>query len=580
MDLTKLSDDDLMALKSGDLTKLSDAGLMSLKGGGAAPAAPQAASEKRKTLPVQQFMGNIGSGLVRGAGSIGATLLTPYDMLAGNTQSAGNPERRKAMDDGLQSLGFQTDAPEFGVAKSVAEVAGTMGVGGSIANTLGRLPGAARAAPVLESIRTAGMSTGLPAATTRMGQAANMLPRMLGGGVTGAAAAGLVDPNAAGAGGVIGAAAPPALKATGELFRAGGRMLAPNVNNRELASKAINQYGIPLGPADVSGSRGTKALRSVLNDAPLVGGIGERQGERVREGFNRAVGQTFGADAPKLTPDVVDAAKGRMGAEFDRIWNRNNLQFDGDLFGKLQELRQSVAKSPQGEAARLSSWLDDIESKMVQGPNGELSMPGEVANRLQSKLRQDAEKATGFLKSDLEDLRKSVIGAFNRSVTPEDAAALTKNRGQYKAFKTVEPILQKSEVGTGGREVGDVPAALLPEAVRKSYGSRVAGSPFADLSQIGSQYLVDRVARTGGGPRAAIQNSALGSALAFGAFNNPLSLAAVPLAAGTQQLLGSPQVLNALMRASQGNPQLANALMNPAIQQAVLRGAPLTASGQ
>jgi len=32
MDLTKLSDDDLMALKSGDLTKLSDAGLMALKG--------------------------------------------------------------------------------------------------------------------------------------------------------------------------------------------------------------------------------------------------------------------------------------------------------------------------------------------------------------------------------------------------------------------------------------------------------------------------------------------------------------------------------------------------------------------
>lgn len=33
MDLTKLSDDDLMALKSGDLTKMSDAGLMALKGG-------------------------------------------------------------------------------------------------------------------------------------------------------------------------------------------------------------------------------------------------------------------------------------------------------------------------------------------------------------------------------------------------------------------------------------------------------------------------------------------------------------------------------------------------------------------
>ena len=50
-------------------------------------------------------LGNIAAGGVRGAGSIGATMLTPYDLLAGNTSSWGNPERRSAMDAGLQELG-------------------------------------------------------------------------------------------------------------------------------------------------------------------------------------------------------------------------------------------------------------------------------------------------------------------------------------------------------------------------------------------------------------------------------------------------------------------------------------------
>ncbi len=47
---------------------------------------------------------NLAAGAVRGASSIGATLLTPYDLLAGNTQSIGNPERRQAIEEGLRTI--------------------------------------------------------------------------------------------------------------------------------------------------------------------------------------------------------------------------------------------------------------------------------------------------------------------------------------------------------------------------------------------------------------------------------------------------------------------------------------------
>ena len=72
MDLSKLSDADLMALKSGDLSKVSDAGLMQLKGG-LAEAPPSKMDQfvaGVKASPVTQAL----YGGVRGAAGIGATL--------------------------------------------------------------------------------------------------------------------------------------------------------------------------------------------------------------------------------------------------------------------------------------------------------------------------------------------------------------------------------------------------------------------------------------------------------------------------------------------------------------------------
>jgi hypothetical protein len=180
-------------------------------------------AQKPERQPVQQFLGNLGAGAIRGAGSIGATLLTPYDLLRGNTKSLGNPERRADMDAALQELGADTGSVAYGAGKLGAEVAGTLGAGGAIANTAARVPMVARnAAPVLEAVRTAGFSTGLPAATTRAGAAGNLALRATGGGVTGAASAGLVNPEDARTGGMIGAALPPALAAGAKVGQAVG----------------------------------------------------------------------------------------------------------------------------------------------------------------------------------------------------------------------------------------------------------------------------------------------------------------------------------------------------------------------
>lgn len=536
----------------------------------AAEPAPQSLGDK-----ITQGVGNLAAGAIRGAGSIGATILAPIDIardaMAGKGLSLeSNRERRQAMDEGLAMMGAQPESWLYKGAKLGGEIAGTAGAGGAIANTLSRVPGAvSTAAPVLDAIRTAGMTAG--GATGLAGAAT----RALGGAVTGGVSAGLVNPNEAGAGALVGAAAPSVVKGLGLAGQAVRKALQPSVNNPSLAKAAIEQYGIPLGPADISGSRFVKAARSVLNDAPIVGAVGEAQGNAVQSGFNRAIGETFGAPAEQLTPKVLDAAKKRMGAEFDRIWGSNALQVDGALIQKLSDIQNAAIKLPRAEGGSLGAEIQDLLSKVVPDASGNLTIPGDVANKFQSYLRRRAEGSTG-LRYELGDLRQSIISAFNRGVSPKDAAALATNRGQYKAFKTVEPLLAGAEAGVAGREVGNVPAGLLPQAVRKSYGANISRSPFADLSQIASQYLVNRTPQTGGSARAAIQNSAIGAALTAGGISNPLVTAAViPAAFGAQKALGSPSISKAMIDASTSPGTIQQLLNDPAFQQALLRIAPV-----
>ena len=78
---------------------------------------PKDSEPEDKRPFIQKLLQDGPAGLVRGAGSIGATLLTPYDLAVGNTKSIGNPERRQAMDDAFKMLGVDTEGMAYGGGK-------------------------------------------------------------------------------------------------------------------------------------------------------------------------------------------------------------------------------------------------------------------------------------------------------------------------------------------------------------------------------------------------------------------------------------------------------------------------------
>ena len=484
---------------------------------------------------------DLGAGAVRGAASIGATLLAPVDAAARalgvpENDFIGRTDRRESLDPALQSLGADTNSLAYGAGKLGAEVAGTLGVGGALANGvrgIAGLAGVSRAAsPLADAIASGGMRIGPNAPANKLAQLAI---RGAGGAIAGGASTNFVDPNSTATGALIGGALPVGVAGAGKLGQLVGQSVGVNPRAAEIGRLA-QQYDIPVTAADVSGST-TKALRSVLADLPIVGGVGAAARDNQQKAYNRAVGGTFGASSESLTPEVVDAAKGRLGKEFDRIWNGNNLQVDEKFIDGLINLRYQADKLPAQSGSSVLKEIDDVLSKVQTRGDDQLVIPGEVANKFQSYLRRRAEGSVE-LRNELGDLRKSIIGAFNRSVSPEDSAALTQTRTQYKAFKTVEPLLTGAELGAAGRVPGDVPYALLPGAVRKGYADPT-GTPLGDLSLVGSNLLADRVARTGGSTRAAIQNTLLGASVVA---NPALAGLGYAGAGGLAALVNSPRL--------------------------------------
>lgn len=169
--------------------------------------------EKSLAARAGQHGGNILAGALRGAGSIGATIMRPFET------GAENDQRRQSMDDALQSLGAEPESWMYKGGKLGAEIAGTAGAGGVLAKGASMVPGVARVAPgIIESLRTAGMTTGMAPAATTVGKAAIMGTRMLGGAANGGMSAAMVGDDA-GTGAMIGGALPPALAAIGRVGR-------------------------------------------------------------------------------------------------------------------------------------------------------------------------------------------------------------------------------------------------------------------------------------------------------------------------------------------------------------------------
>jgi hypothetical protein len=428
----------------------------------------------------------VGMGALKGASDIGATLMRPVDAALNATglTDTTNKERRESLG-GFFKENADPDSIAFKGGELATNVAGTAGVGGVLA----KIPVIANIAPRLAmALKSGGFSIG-KASPTVAGKAADWATRIGAGTAVGGASAGLIDPDNAGTGAVIGGVFPVAVKAAGAAGSALGAKVSPEVS--ALYRKAKDIYKIDI-PADrIVNSKPLNAAAASLNYVPFSGRAATE--EKMFSQMNRALSRTFGQDSDNVTMALRKAAV-KLGDQFDLTLNNNKVKVDPQFLDDLAQSLERASKELGSDGARIiGNQADEIISKVGAGD----LIDGRAAYNIKRTLDQIGSRNSpeAFY---ARDLKKSLMSALERSLKPDDAAAFAKVRQQYGTMLDLENLAQN------GAE-GGISVARLANM------KHIKNPELQDLADIAAQFLKSRES-----PHGAMQRVAMG-ALGVGA---------------------------------------------------------------
>jgi hypothetical protein len=481
---------------------------------------------------VRQGAGNLLAGAVRGAGSIGSTILAPYDMakdaLAGKGLSLeSNRERRAGIDAGLQLMGADPESLLYKGGKIAGEIAGTAGAGPALA-------GGARAAGAAPSL-VSSLSTGGLNVAGKTGLA-GLATRAAGGAITGAAAAGLINPEDAGLGALMGGALPVGISGVRHAGRAIRGSVAPEVVALADRAKAL---GVQI-PADrIANSKPLNALAASLEYMPLSGRAATQ--DRMTSQLNRALSRTFGQDSDNVTM-ALRKAGAELGSKFDDVLRNNRVRVDQTFLDDLAEHASRASRELGSDGERIiKSQIDDIMAKAAAG-----EIDGQAAYNIKRTLDRIGKRNSPEAYYAL-DLKKSLMGALDRSLGPEEAAKFAATRQQYGNMLKLEKIAKN------GAE-GDISIARLANM------KNVNSPDLQELADIAAQFMVTRESPHGALQRLIIGSTGIG--VGAGAGGIPIGIGLLGAGRAANSALNSGLLRSAVL--GQGN--------SPGTQQAVQKG--------
>ena len=438
----------------------------------------EAASQADEPFPVRLGRQVIGAaaGLGKGAGTVamGAQELAGRGLSAVGMDKAGGWLQQDAVSGRIKMAGeFAPYKAATPLAAGVGEVAGevipTLPVGGAIASGLGAIPGlAARIPNVLNAIRTSGLAAG------EGGNAlAQLATRAAGGAITGGASAGLVDPNSAGTGAIIGGALPVVAKVAGYAGNAVGQAIKPFTNNgqTDIANEVVRKFAtnpaaaiqelrasrqvvpgsMPIAAA-ASGDEGLSNLTRTMQSASA-----DTAGNLQRRAWDQNTARVVEMEGMAGNPGKINAAQAARDAITD-------------------PMREAVLKRSGRIDSR--SVLDAIEMARANPDNA-----GKTAQAAYANVRQQIENASSNGEIDsraLYAIRKEVNRAINGQLAGEDSI-LRYAKGEMIGVKgVIDDAIEEAAKRKAGGAAGTAATAggTSPSWVASPFGGpqRIGGT--------------------------------------------------------------------------------------------------------
>ena len=492
-----------------------------------------------------QGAGNLAAGALRGAGSIGATAMRVLPNALGGDTASENETRRQQMDAALQSMGAEPDSWMYKGGKIGAEIAGTAGAGGLLAKGVAAIPGAAaipRVAQLVEALKTGGFTLGGQAATSLGGRAADLGIRAAGGALNGGAAAGLVNPEDAGTGAIVGGILPGGVQAasavggtlkagaTGAVKHAlglstgtGGESVAtayragkqggtnfidnmrgnvPMTDVLDSAKSAIGKMRIDRSNAYKSGMAGVSADKTVIDFTPIdravasLQSMGNYKGQVINKNSSGVVDEISGLvnqwksldPAEFHTPEGLDALKQAISDI------RDTTQFGTAARKAADTAYNSVKGEIVSQAPTYSNVMKDYSqaSETLAEVERALSLGNKAAadtsmRKLQSLMRNNVNTNWGnrvqlaeTLEQNGADILPAVAGQAMSSWTPRGLQAATSGGALLAAVPTGGASLAAIPL-TSPRLAGEMAYALGAVGRKTGQGASAINQKMADL---------------------------------------------------------------------------------------------------
>jgi hypothetical protein len=250
-----------------------------------------------------------------------------------------------------------------------------------------------------------------------------------------------------------------------------------------------NKWGIPLRMAQTTDSTPIKILDAVAANLPGSSSVIAKAKDASYSGFNHAVANTFGADAAKITPELLGQSQSTIGGNIGRIADRSTVVLDPTFANEFAAASARVNNELVGDNAALASkWLNNVTRKI--GPDG--TMSGNQYKALRSDIGKAANQAGGTVGDVLGDVKSALTGAMDRSVAPEDSATWKTLNRQYFNVKQVANAAKNSPEGNLS------PSQLLNAVNTAQKSSRFgAGNDLAELARWAKPVIGDSIPNSG-----------------------------------------------------------------------------------
>jgi hypothetical protein len=493
-----------------------------------------------KKTGVLQNLGNVAAGALRGAGSIGATILAPKDIISDALAGKGltlesNRQRRAAMDAALANMGADTESMGYGAGKLAGEIAGTAGAPGVLAKGAQAL----KASPaIVQALRTGGLAadgmTGAKGAALRAGA----------GAVSGGVSAGMVNPEDAATGAAIGGALPALGKVAGMAGQKIGSVLrGPQASDDVLnAAKQAYEAGYVIPPTQVKPTLGNRLLEGLSGKITTAQNASAKNAGVTNALSAKALGLS---DDVKLTPDVLADIRTKASGAYKAIGD--------ELPIRPAQAADSLTNRPAMAEIDPKKMVFDLR-KARNEADAWFKSYGRTADPDSLVKAKAAKSAAQELESTLESYAKSM---GREDLIPE----MVKARQLIAKTYSVENALNST--------TGNVDAKKLAQQLSK-------GKPLSDELKQAAEFAArfPKAAQTVEGMGSLPQTSPLDWA-AFGGIGaataNPLMLLGVGARPAARAAVLSNPVQRGLQNApSQVPPQLIEALRRGALAAPVM----------